>query len=103
MDNNEIASANVNNMADLLAKIDMIHAASKQWVEAEGGCDPELGKALRVRVHELMDDVINVGVSASEWDTLAAKFNEINALMRGRLDSDRDKIIKALNEAYDQS
>lgn len=96
MENNEIVPAPVTTIGDLLGKIDMIHAAAIQWNEGDNRNDDDLVQALRVRIRELMNDIIAVGVTAEQWDIIAAKFNTISDLFR-------DKLITTLDSAYDQS
>lgn len=96
MDTPEITPAPVNDIDELLGKIDMIHAAAQQWHESDIGNDPDLINLLRVRVHELLTDITTVGVTAEQWSIIAAKCDEISELFRARL-------LTTLNDTYNQS
>lgn len=96
MDTPDILPAPVNTIDGLIGKLDMIHAAAQMWHESENGNDPALVNVLRVRVHELLNDIIAVGVTPEQWGDIASRCDEISALFKGRL-------IATLNDAFNNS
>jgi hypothetical protein len=80
MENIEIAPHPVNSIEDLLAKLDLIHEAAKQY--STKSSDDELGLVLLHRAVELMSDISIIDPAPEHWQTVGEKLEGIREAVR---------------------
>lgn len=79
MEHNEITPAPVTTAEELLAKVDMLISATKQWVNSD---DDALGAAIYRRVNEIPTDLSTVHITAEHVEAFNKKAITLNQAFR---------------------
>lgn len=79
MEHNEITPAPVATAEDLLAKVDMLISATKQWINTD---DDTLGAAIYRRVNEIPSDISAVHITPEHAEVFNHKAVELNRAFR---------------------